>query len=421
MKKINFFNRFGMVALLTCAAFFTTTFTVSCSDDDDIVAVETDESVDIGTLNPMAYISDDEKVAMLRSMKDLDGTGRIYEINYTEDYDLDDAIEANMTNTGDLLTFVQNELFDIQPTKPTGAKMSFLPSCSAFAVPETGTSNFLMGRNYDFSHAIRNTEGVKTGYKDIAAFVVRTAPKDGYKSISFVDGLQFGFERNFHKDKNKDISMLVGLPYCLLDGINEKGFAIGVLALNEAPTWQNDPGKKNIICTVAMRLLLDKAATVDEAIALLKQYNMRMTNTDLKHNYHYFMADATGNYAIVEYTRDPKNTSERFPTRLEIFNGNDTMRCVTNFYVAPIMAGTTDGWGSDHGKWRYDSLRNALAVKKYSLTSDEAMGLLNTVSQPPTDDITSQTQWSTVFNLSQRSLRVALLRDYAREFKFSVK
>ena len=49
-----------------------------------------------------------------------------------------------------------------------------------------------------------------------------------------------------------------------------------------------------------LRLLLDNASTVEEAIALLEQYNMRMYNTDNKHNYHYLMDDAKGNYAIVE-------------------------------------------------------------------------------------------------------------------------
>ena len=116
---------------------------------------------------------------------------------------------------------------------------------------------------------------------------------------------------------------------------------------------QDDPAKKNINTTVAIRLLLDNASTVDDAIALLKQYNMRMYNTDNKHNYHYLMADAKGNYAIVEYTRDPSNPDEEFPTRMEVLRHNDTLRCVTNFYVSPTMAGTNDGWGSQHGLTRY--------------------------------------------------------------------
>lgn len=416
----NILRLFGKATLIACAAFLSATFVTSCSNDDDDVIDYPDTSVLIGNVNPMKYITDKDKQAMLRSIRDLDGTGRIYEVNYTEDYDLDDALEANITNTGELLFFVQRELYDVRPSTPS-LKLSFTPGCSAFAVPEKGTKNFLMGRNYDFCHATTDTEGNKTGYIDIAAFVVRTAPEHGYKSISFVDGYNFGYARNFHTDSVMDISLLMGLPYACLDGINEKGFAIGVLSLNEAPTWQNDPSKPNIYNTVAMRLLLDKAATVDEAINLLKQYNMRMTNTDLKHNYHYFMADATGNYAIVEYTRNPKEQSERFPTRMEVLNNNDTLRYVTNFYVSPTMVGTPEGWGSTHGLDRYETLKKTLAANNYSLTGSEATLLLREVSQKASDEITSQTQWSATYNLSERTVRLSLLRDFAKEFKFSVR
>lgn len=421
MKKVNFFDRFGMVALLACAALVTTTFTASCSDDDDIINVEPDKSVVIGNINKLEYISDESKVAMLRSIKDLDGTGRIYEINYTEDYKLDEAINANIKSTVGLLGFVQKSLFDILPQQSTGAKLSFMPGCSAFAVPEKGTSSYLMGRNYDFCHATRNEKGEKTGYIDIAAFVVRTSPKNGYKSISFVDGLNFGYGKGFHTDKDLDISTLIGLPYGCLDGINEKGFAMGVLSLNEAPAKQNEPGKNSICTTIAIRLLLDRCATVKAAIDTLKKYNMQMTNLPGQmNNYHFYMADATGDFAIVEYTYDKNLPDITNPTKMEVFTGNDSLRYVTNFYVSPTMVGTKDGWGSEHGKWRYDTLKTNLLAKQYTLTSNEAMNLLNKVSQAASDEITSQTQWSTLFNLTRKSLRVALLRDYSKEFTFNI-
>lgn len=419
MKLTKQVSHFRIAALIVCAAILPTSVFTSCSDDDNDGPDRPYHSVVIGDNNLVTYITDNDKLAMLRGIKDLDGTGRIYEINYTEDYELDDALEANITNTGELLKFVQKELFDIEPQKNT-AVMKFTPGCSAFAVPERGSSGFLMGRNYDFCHATKDASGQKNGYIDIAAFVVRTAPKDGYKSISFVDGYNFGYKRDFHKDPNQDLSLLIGLPYACLDGINEKGFAIGVLSLNEAPTMQADPTKPNIYNTVAMRLLLDHAATVDEAIDMLKKYNMRMANTDLEHNYHYFMADAKGNYAIVEYTRNPKVAAEKFPTRMEVLNGNDTLRCVTNFYVSPTMAGTNDGWGSKHGLDRYNTLRKTLRSKGYTLSGNEAMNLLKSVAQAPSDDITSQTQWSATYNLSERTVRLTLLRDFAKEFKFRI-
>lgn len=42
----------------------------------------------------------------------------------------------------------------------------------------------------------------------------------------------------------------------------------------------------------------------------------------------------------VGYTRAAGDT---IPTVMEVFKGNDTLRCLTNFYGSPTMIGTTDG------------------------------------------------------------------------------
>lgn len=416
MKK----NRFSMLALLGIAA-ITTAFILSCSDDDTPAPTPTPTPAPTPgatTKNPACFLKDKEKLATIYTMKDLDGTGRLYEVNYTADYKLDEALDANISSTMGLLGFVQHHLYDSVPEPPTNSTLSFLPGCSAFAVPDPQGNSYQMGRNYDFLHRVKISGTDQYAYVPISAFVVRTAPVGKKKSISFVDGLNFGYYQGACNNDTTDLSLLIGLPYAALDGINEDGFAIGVLSLNEAPTMQDNPTKKNINTTVAIRLLLDNASTVDEAIALLDQYNMRMFNTDDKHNYHYLMADAKGDYAIVEYTRNP---SEQFPTRMEVLRHNDTLRCVTNFYVSPTMAGTNDGWGSLHGKTRYWDLRSTLQNHNYALTPEGAMSLLSLVSQErKDDDPTSFTQWSALYNLTNKSVRLALLRDYSKFFDFKV-
>lgn len=416
MKK----NRFSMLALFGIAA-ITTAFILSCSDDDTPAPTPTptpSPTPGATTKNPACFLKDKEKLATIYTMKDLDGTGRLYEVNYTADYKLDEALDANISSTMGLLGFVQHNLYDSVPAPPTNSTLSFLPGCSAFTVPDPQGNSYQMGRNYDFLHRVKISGTDQYAYVPISAFVVRTAPVGKKKSISFVDGLNFGYYQGACNNDTTDLSLLIGLPYAALDGINEDGFAIGVLSLNEAPTMQDNPTKKNINTTVAIRLLLDNASTVDEAIALLDQYNMRMFNTDDKHNYHYLMADAKGDFAIVEYTRNP---SEQFPTRMEVLRHNDTLRCVTNFYVSPTMAGTNDGWGSLHGKTRYWDLRSTLQNHNYALTPEGAMSLLSLVSQErKDDDPTSFTQWSALYNLTNKSVRLALLRDYSKFFDFKV-
>ena len=366
------------------------------------------ESTSTETQNPSAYITDSEKLAMLHSMKDLDGTGRLYEINYTADYMLDKVLAAGITKSNDLFNYVAYLLFDNKPNE--SANVSYGAGCSAFAVPDPKSKDFLMGRNYDYRHSNN------TGYVATSAILVHTAPEGGKKSISMVDGLNLiYYGQGFYTDGNTDLSLLMGLPYAALDGINEDGFAIGILALKEKQTEQLSD-KPKISPTVAIRLLLDRASTVKEAVAMLDNYAMDMRGNG-RSNYHYFMADATGDYAIVEYTIPDGDSIPRF---MEVLKGNDTLRCVTNFYVSPTMAGTTDGWGSSHGLDRYDTLRNNLLINNYMLSEDAAMGLLEKVAQAPTEELTSQTQWSALYNLTDKTVRLTILREYAKEYKFKV-
>lgn len=361
------------------------------------------------TENKASCITDAGKLEMIHSMKDLDGNGRLYEIDYNQDYMLDSVMQPGITEQTGLFRHIASLLFDNLPAE--NAEVKYGAGCSAFAAQEAEGKGFLMGRNYDFRHFTPDNKS----YLPTSAILVRTAPEGGKKSISMVDGLNLGFGQGFYNDGKTDLSMLMALPYAALDGINEDGFAIGVLALNEKQTNQQT-GKQRIGTTVAIRMMLDKASTVREAIEMLKNYDMDMRGNGHS-NYHFFMADATGDYAIVEYTFDKDRTE---PKVMEVFTADDSLRCVTNFYVAPSMTGTTDGWGASHGKDRYENLRKTLDEKKHVMKEDEAMQLLEKVSQPPTEELTSQTQWSALYNLTEKTLRLTILREYAKEYNFRI-
>lgn len=363
----------------------------------------------VSTENKASFITDAGKLEMIHSMKDLDGNGRLYEIDYNQDYMLDSVMQPGITEQTELFRHIASLLFDNLPAE--NAEVKYGAGCSAFAAQAAEGKGFLMGRNYDFRHFTPDNKS----YLPTSAILVRTAPEGGKKSISMVDGLNLGFGQGFYNDGKTDLSMLMALPYAALDGINEDGFAIGVLALNEKQTNQQT-GKQRIGTTVAIRMMLDKASTVREAIEMLKNYDMDMRGNGHS-NYHFFMADATGDYAIVEYTFDKDRTEPRV---MEVFTADDSLRCVTNFYVAPSMTGTTDGWGSSHGKDRYENLRKTLDEKKHVMKEDEAMQLLEKVSQPPTEELTSQTQWSALYNLTEKTLRLTILREYAKEYNFRI-
>ena len=379
----------------------------ACSDDDEPASGPTP------TQNEAKMILDKDKLEMIYSLRDLEGNkGRIYEMDYTVDYMLDKALNFGIHDTQTLKMFVALNLMDtIISTK--SMNISYDAGCSAFACPDKTSGDYLMGRNFDFNHKDQNSNRIP-----IPVIAVHTAPAGGKKSVSFVDGQFVDYKSGFYTDGESDLSMLMALPYLLLDGINEDGFAVSVLKLDGNPTQQQETGKKKIFTTVAMRMLLDKAGTVQEALTLLDKYNMCTDNVPA--SYHFFMADAKGNYAIVEYTNP--NLDEN-PNKMEILTGNDTLRCVTNFYVAPSMGETAHGMKySSHGMDRYKILRQGLLEKNYLLTSDEGMNLLKKAAQGPESELTTGfTQWSEMYNLTKRRVTMSILREWDKTFSFEVK
>ena len=394
MKPIAFC---AMLSMLVLAA---------CSDDEGPSPTP--------TTNDAVFIKDKDKLDMIYSLVDLEGDkGRIYEMNYTVDYKLDEALNAGIVGTTSLTRFVVTHLFDSIPSAKS-VSLSYDAGCSAFACPDGTSGNFLMGRNFDFNHRDPDTKERVM----IPLIAVHTAPAGGKKSVSFVDGQFVKYESGFYTKKGNDLSMLMALPYLLLDGINEDGFAVSVLKLDGLPTAQSDSPNKKIFTTVAMRMLLDRASTVKEAKEMLKDYSMYM-DTDSA-SYHFFMADAKGDFAIVEYTNPDTQLN---PNRMEALTGNDTLRCVTNFYVSPNMYATPHGMRhSLHGKERYDSLRAGLLRHNYKMTPEEALGLLKVVAQGPDgyQGSTGFTQWSEVFNLSKKTVSMSILREWDKTFHFKV-
>lgn len=394
MKPIAFC---AMLSMLVLAA---------CSDDE--------EPSPTPTTNDAVFIKDKDKLDMIYSLVDLEGDkGRIYEMNYTVDYKLDEALNAGIVGTTSLTRFVVTHLFDSIPSAKS-VSLSYDAGCSAFACPDGTSGNFLMGRNFDFNHRDPDTKERVM----IPLIAVHTAPAGGKKSVSFVDGQFVKYESGFYTKKGNDLSMLMALPYLLLDGINEDGFAVSVLKLDGLPTAQSDSPNKRIFTTVAMRMLLDRASTVKEAKEMLKDYSMYM-DTDSA-SYHFFMADAKGDFAIVEYTNPDTQLN---PNRLEELSGADTLRCVTNFYVSPTMYATPHGMRhSLHGKERYDSLRAGLLRHNYKMTPEEALDLLKVVAQGPDgyQGSTGFTQWSEVYNLSKKTVSMSILREWDKTFHFKV-
>lgn len=316
----------------------------------------------------------------------------IYMMNYNLDYDLDGLLEKGVSNTAELLAFAAK-------TTVIGSKFIKIGSsdfgCSTFnAVTEKG--DYIMGRNFD--------------YKSAPCMVLWTHPENGYASLSMVD-CNFMLYGNVNKPVLTFNRLQVLLaPYCCVDGMNEKGLSIAVVELKTSATNQNT-GKKNITTTTVIRAVLDKCATVEEAIELFSRYDMHDAFFCC---YHYQISDASGKSVILEYVNNEMRLF--YPEKRETAS-SDYQYCA-NFFLSED-GDNSKGFGYD----RYETMGERLDEKNGILTEREAMGLLAKVHldyQHETYPWRVTTLWSAVYNSSSLDVCLAANLDYTRVYRLNV-
>lgn len=155
----------------------------------------------------------------------------------------------------------------------------------------------------------------------------------------------------------------------------------------------------SITTTTAIRLLLNKAANVDEALKLLRQYDMHASMGFMTH---LAIADSDGNNVAVEYINNEMRVIET--------------PVVTNFYLAE---GEKHGIGTAQSHERYDILMNALGNKP-AMNMDDVRDALSSVSKGNFGEFES-TEWNIVFNQSSGEVHYYHRENYDKRYTFSVK
>ena len=184
--------------------------------------------------------------------------------------------------------------------------------------------------------------------------------------------------------------------------MNEKGVSIAVLTLDSEPVRQNT-GKPVISTTLAIRLVLDRAATTEEAVELLRSYDMFASSG---RDYHFYITDASGDGRVIEYDIDGE-PRELMDTPSE---------AVTNFFIRyedEVLPNQKNGI-LGHGKERYDAVLEVLETEKGNYTDDTVWNAMKSAAQNPNpEEITSNTQWSISYNNTDLSADIAIRRHWS--------
>lgn len=312
----------------------------------------------------------------------------LYSVKYTEDYKLDELLErGGVSNEDELVQYILEIM------------LKGLPINIPYEVPELGCSTFA-AKNSDGGYLFaRNYDNRPTD-----CCVVKTNPKDGYSSVSVVSLSFLGYNEESTPDALTNRIRILATPYFPLDGVNEKGLAVGVLQLFAEPTNQ-ESDKVDVDTTLAIRVLLDKCATVEEAISMLEGLDMHASAGGC---YHLHVADASGNSAVISYV-----DNEMVVTRPE-----EDYQVATNFYVHDV-----DFEYTKHGEDRFEIITKGLKKADGALTAAQAMNLLESAAQTDTvcdDGTLCTTQWSSIYDLTNPSLTLCNDLDYDNTYTYSV-
>ena len=311
-----------------------------------------------------------KQIALMSNIRK-DGNG-IYYLNYDKELKTDEMLDAGITTDKELLDWLNKAEFH-------GLSLITLDNsryaCASFSA-KTPDGNVLLGRNFD--------------YPETDMVVIYTDPENGYASYSTADLAVIGLGAGAGEiDPDSLIGkfIITATPYLAVDGVNEAGLGISTLELATGELHE-DKSRPDLFIYTAVRAILDRCATVDEALDLLNSYDIHTHNgTSL----HLFIADKSGRSVVVEWFDGQMYVNE--------------LNAVTNSVLTP---GDRFGEGSD---WRLGVLTDGLAENGNVLTPEQARDLLKAVS-------VSDTEWSVVYDLDRYSADIYLDTDYSYAYHY---
>lgn len=340
---------------------------------------------------------------LIRERNDSHLDGAVYTMNVKGDFYLDEFVkQGGVKSDSELIEFITSNitkgLIDMGISDPEIA-------CSSFTA-KTKDGDFVFGRNYDFSKT--NT------------CIVFTEKNEGrHSTISTVD-LQFlGIDVNKNVGGLMDKITCLAAAYAPLDGINDAGVSCGIYMTyqggEETVATDQNTDKPDFTSTTLLRLILDYADNVEEAVEIASAYDL---HDSAKTSYHYMVADASGKSAILEWVNGTDATDNDGSKReLKVtYNDNDAhigdmeastdYQVITNFVIQP---GYYDGSPAEDKKGydRYERIYEELN-KTNGIVEDEkaAMDILSIVGRRSwkNDDGNGCTVHSVVYNLTDKTM-----------------
>ncbi len=342
-------------------------------------------------------------MTMVRDRNDAHLDGAVYTMHVKGDFYLDDFVaQGGVKSDSELIDFITAKITKgLIPMSISDPEIG----CASFTAT-TAEGDKIFGRNYDFA-------------KTNTCIVFTEANKGRHASISTVD-LQFlGIDVNANVENIMDKIICLAAPYAPLDGINDAGVSCGIYMTYQGgrktmPTDQ-DTDKPDFTSTTLLRMILDYADDVDEAVEIASSYDL---HDSAGTSYHYMVADASGRSVILEWVNGT-DASDNDGSKRElkvIYNDDDahigeaegasSFQWITNFVLQPGYYDDSDA-KEKKGYDRYLKLQEVL-TETNGVVADEqaAMDVLGLIGRRTwnNDDGNGCTVHSAVYNLTDKTM-----------------
>jgi hypothetical protein len=246
-------------------------------------------------------------------------------------------------------------------------------------------NNLIYARNFDWDYS--------------PGLLLFSDPSDAYASVSMVNlavsGPPMSVLNHIVDSPLNTRGYLLNAPFLTYDGMNERGLTIAMAAVpagNKLDSPSSDPNKKTILSPSLMREVLDHAGDVNEAVAIIRGYNVDWGESMGYPPVHYLIADGSGRSVLVEW----------YMGTMRVIPNQQPWQVATNYLVAP--------WQSPPADDRYDTINRRLAATNGRLDAAGAMDLLSGVARA--------TQWSVVYQMSKGEISVAMGANYEYVYSF---
>ncbi len=353
------------------------------------------------------------EIRTLATVKQVGDNPYLYTMTYQAKYDLDDIIEKDVDTNAELLQYVISRVGKGLPLKISSSQVADENgelktfSCTSFQAAQADGDGYWYGRNYDY-------------YKN-PTMVTISHPAEGYASIGVSDMSHIGY--GLDKLPAKFLSRINCLAaiYAPVDGINEKGLCTSIMALPHQASQQDTP-RHDVGTTMIMRLWLDRCATVEEALALLETVDVRH-DAAVGSGYHYMVADATGDCAVIEFDKD-----DDWKTIVLRKQRDTTCMLVTNHLLNPkhyttepdIAVGNPHSYSWDRYAKAGQYLRDHGGILSFE-QAQECLSLVHWVDLPIPGDQVEDTQYSNVYDQQNLTLSLRNWNDYGTTHTFNLK